>query len=108
MKRVFVFFFALAVPALFSLSCSVSLNGASTVGLKTINVEYFENNAPLVVNYLSQQFTESLKRQDPVNDELIDRAGRGYRAYVGQYYQLYHRTSLRPGHKQQRATDSGC
>jgi hypothetical protein len=24
-------------------------------------VEYFENNAPLVVNYLSQQFTESLK-----------------------------------------------
>jgi hypothetical protein len=29
--------------------------------MKTINIEYFENNAPLVVSYLSQQFTESLK-----------------------------------------------
>ncbi len=42
-------------------SCKISLSGASTVGLKTINVDYFENNAPLVVNYLSQQFTETLK-----------------------------------------------
>ncbi|WP_429265128.1 LptE family protein [Mucilaginibacter sp. 3215] len=29
--------------------------------MKTINVQFFENNAPLVVNNLSQTFTESLK-----------------------------------------------
>lgn len=44
-------------------SCTIKLTGASTQGLKTINVEYFENNAPLVVNYLSQQFTEALKNR---------------------------------------------
>jgi hypothetical protein len=38
-----------------------SLNGASTVGLKTIDVGYFENDAPLVVATLSQDFTEALK-----------------------------------------------
>lgn len=42
-------------------SCAFTLNGASTAGLKTINVGYFENNAPLVVNNLSQVFTEALK-----------------------------------------------
>lgn len=43
-------------------SCSVTLNGASIPPeMKTINVVFFENNAPLVVNNLSQLFTESLK-----------------------------------------------
>ena len=47
---------------LFTQSCSVSLNGASIPPeLKTINVGYFENNAPLVVGNLSQSFTEALK-----------------------------------------------
>ncbi|HVW94605.1 MAG TPA: LptE family protein [Mucilaginibacter sp.] len=45
-------------------SCTykLSLNGASIpANLKTIRVEFFENTAPLVVNNLSQQFTEALK-----------------------------------------------
>jgi len=43
-------------------SCSISLSGSSIpLELKTINVQYFENTAPLVINYLSQQFTEALK-----------------------------------------------
>lgn len=45
-------------------SCAykLSLNGASIPpDLKTINIQYFENNAQLVVNTLSQQFTEALK-----------------------------------------------
>lgn len=42
-------------------SCSYKFNGASTVGLKTVVVRVFENNAPLVVPTLSYQFTESLK-----------------------------------------------
>lgn len=61
MKRIFAVLLFFGVLGLFNSSCSISLNGATTVGLKTINVEYFENTAPLVVNYLSQQFTEALK-----------------------------------------------
>lgn len=42
----------------------LSLNGASIpADLKTIRVEFFENTAPLVVNTLSQQFTEALKER---------------------------------------------
>lgn len=43
-------------------SCSITLSGASIpVDMKTINVAFFENNAPLVVNNLSTLFTEALK-----------------------------------------------
>ena len=39
-----------------------TLNGAVIPpALKTINISFFENNAPLVVSYLSQDFTEALK-----------------------------------------------
>jgi hypothetical protein len=40
-----------------------SFNGASTDGIKTVNIELFENNAPLVVSNLSNRFTESLKER---------------------------------------------
>ncbi|WEK19078.1 MAG: LptE family protein [Candidatus Pedobacter colombiensis] len=50
------------VVLFFSLSgCRIALNGASIGEMKTVNVTVFENNAPLVVPYLSSQFTESLK-----------------------------------------------
>jgi len=43
-------------------SCSVKLNGASIPDdMKTVNVVFFENNAPLVIPTLSQDFTEALK-----------------------------------------------
>lgn len=43
-------------------SCSYSLRGTSIPDeMKTISVQFFENNASLVVPYLSQQFTEQLK-----------------------------------------------
>ena len=45
-------------------SCTyrLSLNGASIPpNMKTIRVDFFENNAQLVVNTLSQSFTEALK-----------------------------------------------
>ena len=45
-------------------SCTyhLSLDGASIPpNLKTIRVDFFENTAPLVINTLSQQFTEALK-----------------------------------------------
>jgi hypothetical protein len=61
MKKFLLILVTVSVLVVFNQSCSISLNGASTQGLKTINVGYFENNAPLVINYLSQQFTEALK-----------------------------------------------
>ena len=61
MRRTFAILVTVGFLVLFTQSCTIKLNGASTTGLKTINVGYFENNAPLVVNYLSQQFTEALK-----------------------------------------------
>ena len=44
-------------------SCGIySFSGASIPPeMKTVTVNFFENNAPLVVPYLSQQFTERLK-----------------------------------------------
>ncbi|MBG6235195.1 hypothetical protein IWX76_001763 [Pedobacter sp. CAN_A7] len=45
-------------------SCTIKFNGASIpLEMKTINVEFFENNAQLVVANLSQQFTEELKNR---------------------------------------------
>ena len=47
-------------------SCAykLSFNGASIPpDLKTIDIQYFENTAPLVVSNLSQQFTEALKNR---------------------------------------------
>ena len=62
MKRIFAILVTVGFLVLFTQSCTISLNGASIPAeLKTINVDYFENNSPLVVNYLSQQFTEALK-----------------------------------------------
>ena len=44
--------------------CSYKFNGASIpADMKTVNVRFFENNAPLVVPNLSQQFTEDLKER---------------------------------------------
>lgn len=57
------FVLLLIVPLLFlSQSCGVySLSGGSVGNLKTVNVLYFENVAPLVINNLSQTFTQALQ-----------------------------------------------
>ncbi|MDR6942866.1 LptE family protein [Mucilaginibacter pocheonensis] len=44
-------------------SCYTLKNSSIPPGLKTIDVQFFENNAPLVVNNLSQTFTEALKNR---------------------------------------------
>lgn len=62
MRRKIAVLFTVAVIVMCNASCKITLDGSSIpIEMKTINVEYFENNAPLVVNYLSQNFTESLK-----------------------------------------------
>lgn len=42
-------------------ACAYKFSGASTEGLKTVNVRFFENNAPLVIPTLSQDLTEAIK-----------------------------------------------
>lgn len=55
----FIIFIGLICP---SCSYTLKLNGASIpVNMKTIKVDLFENNAALVVNTLSNSFTEALK-----------------------------------------------
>lgn len=50
--------------------CGYKFNGASTEGLKTVKVEFFENNAALVVPNLSQSFTEDLKSRITTQSSL--------------------------------------
>lgn len=60
MKKIFLL---LLLPLVMLVnSCSVKLNGASIPSdMKTVTVQFFENNAPLVIPTLSQDFTEALK-----------------------------------------------
>ena len=52
----------LLIPLMVLNSCSVKLNGASIPPeMKTVTVQFFENNAAMVVPNLSQDFTEALK-----------------------------------------------
>jgi hypothetical protein len=61
MKKILLTFISVTLLVFILPSCSFTLNGASTVGLKSIYVGYFDNNAPFVVSTLSQNFTEALK-----------------------------------------------
>jgi len=60
-KLIYILFLFAAIGC--NLSCGVySFTGASIpAGMETVSVDFFENNAPLVVPYLSQDFTEALK-----------------------------------------------
>lgn len=59
-----IILFLLSLPfLLLQQSCGYKLSGASIGELKTISVQFFENNATLVVPYLSQDFTEELKNR---------------------------------------------
>lgn len=59
MKKVYMLLFV-AVALLNS--CSIKFNAASIPPeMKTVTVNFFENNAPLVVPYLSQQLTEDFR-----------------------------------------------
>jgi hypothetical protein len=83
MKRVFAILVVLTL-VLFNQSCTVKLNGSSIPPeLKTINIGYFENNAPLVVGYLSQQFTEALKNRVRSTTRLSIIQGEGDASLTG-------------------------
>lgn len=63
LKATFVLLISILV--LSNLSCGVySFSGASIPDeMKTVSIDFFENNAPIVVPYLSQEFTEALKER---------------------------------------------
>lgn len=58
-------YFILICGILITQSCGTySFSGASIPAeMKTVSVQFFENNSALVVPYLSQQFTEALKER---------------------------------------------
>lgn len=65
-RRLFLSLLMTGAMVMLFTSCAykLSLNGQSIPpDLKTIDIQYFENNAPLVVGTLSQQFTEALKNR---------------------------------------------
>jgi hypothetical protein len=57
--------FLISILVLSNLSCGIySFSGASIPAeMKTVSIDFFENNAPIVVPYLSQEFTEALKER---------------------------------------------
>ncbi|QEC77848.1 LptE family protein [Mucilaginibacter ginsenosidivorax] len=59
MKRLYTAIVVLSLGLLSS--CYTLKNSSIPIDVKTINIQFFENNAPLVVNNLSQTFTEALK-----------------------------------------------
>lgn len=63
-KRLACYLIGFVLLTLITPSCTLKLDGASIPReMKTIYVGYFENNALLVVNNLSQNFTEALKER---------------------------------------------
>jgi hypothetical protein len=61
MKRLFGILLAMGSLVFLSPGCYTLKSQSIPVGLKTINIGFFENNATLVVPTLSQLFTEALK-----------------------------------------------
>ena len=61
MKRILVILPLLTVLIFLTPGCYTLKSTAIPAELKTVNVAFFENNAPLVVSYLSLNFTEALK-----------------------------------------------
>jgi hypothetical protein len=59
-KYNFILFVLVAAAALFGCTVSYKFTGASTTGLKTFSVVYFQNRAPLVQPGLSQNLTDAL------------------------------------------------
>jgi hypothetical protein len=89
-SKIVSFFIGIIVLVLVMPSCSVSLKGISIPPeTKTINVAYFENNAPFVVNNLSQQFTEALKvrirSQTSLNIVRTEEADASFSGYITNY-----------------------
>lgn len=61
MKKSALLFLLVLISVCFS-TCTIKLNGASIPAeMKSVTVNFFENNAPLVVPTMGQTFTEALK-----------------------------------------------
>jgi hypothetical protein len=90
LKKITGFFVGVIALMLAAPSCTLKLDGSSIPpGMKTINVNYFENNAPFVVNNLSQQFTEALKvrirSQTRLNIVRTEEADASFSGYISNY-----------------------
>jgi hypothetical protein len=61
MKRLLLALPLITVLAFLMPGCYTLKSTSIPAEMKTVNVAFFENNAPLVVSYLSLRFTEALK-----------------------------------------------
>ncbi|MEO8886465.1 MAG: LptE family protein [Mucilaginibacter sp.] len=78
MKRTWGLLITMGALILLFQSCSIKLKSESIPPeMKTINVSFFENDAPLVVGNLSQLFTEALKERirSTTNLSIVTREG---------------------------------
>jgi len=67
----------LAVSIFVSPGCYTLSGSAVPPAMRTINVAFFENNAPIVVGNLSQTFTEALKNRIRTTTRLSIVSGEG-------------------------------
>jgi Lipopolysaccharide-assembly len=58
--KLLVFVLIVVVSLFYACSVSYKFTGASTSGLKTFNMQYFQNRAPIVQPGLSQRLTDAL------------------------------------------------
>lgn len=77
MKRTWGLVITLGTIMLLFQSCYTLKSNVIPPEMKTISVPFFENEAPLVVSYLSQDFTEALKERIRTTTRLSIVTGQG-------------------------------
>jgi len=83
MKRLLGILVAMGCLVFLSPGCYTLKSESIPPEMKTIRIDFFENNAPLVVSYLSQQFTESLKDRVRTTTRLSIVTGEGNASMSG-------------------------
>jgi hypothetical protein len=77
MKRLTGIIIALSTLIFLSPGCYSLSGSAVPPAMKTLRVDFFENDAPIVVSYLSLQFTEALKERIRTTTNLSIVTGEG-------------------------------
>ena len=83
MRRIWGLMIALGALVLLCPACYTLKSDVIPPDLKTINVSFFENDAPLVVGNLSQLFTEALKDRIRTTTRLSIVTGEGNASLSG-------------------------
>ncbi|MFD2148147.1 LPS assembly lipoprotein LptE [Mucilaginibacter antarcticus] len=77
MKRLTGIIIALSALIFLSPGCYSLSGSAVPPAMRTVHIDFFENDAPIVVSYLSLQFTEALKERIRTTTKLSIVTGEG-------------------------------